>query len=65
MGTIDPLKEELSSSITCCRKLEARVSECQREVDVEKETQRIQQRQHVDKVIHLPISSTFRTKFFL
>lgn len=51
MNTIDPLKEELSGTITSCRKLEKRVAECQRDVELEKETQRVLERQHVHKVI--------------
>lgn len=50
MNTINPLKEELSSTITSCRKLEKRVGECQRDVELEKETQRVLERQHVIKV---------------
>ena len=50
MNTINPLKEELASTITSCRKLEKRVGECQKEVELEKETQRVLERQHINKV---------------
>ena len=50
MNTINPLKEELASTITSCRKLEKRVGECQKEVELEKETQRVLERQHISKV---------------
>ena len=50
MSTIDPLKEELADTITSCRKLEQRVKECQREIQLEKETQNVLEKQHANKV---------------
>lgn len=50
MNTINPLKDELASTISSCRKLEKRVGECQKEVELERETQRVLEKQHISKV---------------
>ncbi|XP_067932683.1 coiled-coil domain-containing protein 157-like [Watersipora subatra] len=50
MSTIDPLKEELTNSITSCRKLELRVRDCQHEIQLEKQTQKDLEQIHAKKV---------------
>lgn len=50
MSTIDPMKKDISSLTKKCEKLQQKLDQCDREMDLEKQTQKAQQKQYEQKI---------------